>query len=1038
MRQNYFFITLLFLLLAPVANAMTDFKSNKELCGYFPSSVQSWEGNSNNFFLSIVEPPLVSTITNAEDDKVGFTNKVIEQYNNPYTPKNQMISSRCNGKPCVLGGKMATPYTENFSAPTHLVAIEDFIQSPSLPEKTFTKSSYFKSSHGVMWDAFIVETGAKVIFERGEYWFNGGVNVAKGAEIIISGEAIFHINGTLSVGGKVLTDKDNNNSQLVVFSYSDKGCLPPQSIPQGPPDIFDDYQKVIIGTDETYNIFEGSIYAQGVAQLSKNAEIIGSITACQLKMNNQSKITGAKLKSCNVENEIQLVIEPSKGKGLACDGITVTFSLRDSQGLLIEGDNQIITVTSEAAKRKSEYACWSVDGSISTNECNKSEYSSFSAVFEAGKPAEITRYIHSRFLNDYNIEASLNSPKQTVSAGLYEFVAESLAIYTSNGVDGKNNQQIAGREFPFEIHIKGKQNGNVLKCKTANVTATKTIDFSQNILPSSATSLLQIWNKGRWHNANQQLDIDFYDGIAGNGTGGLLKARYFDAGIVTMRTELVSSDVEGSTDLYFRPFTMAVCDGLQPLPSHTVADNGAYIAAGRDFNGYIKAVNWVSSLDLNNDGKPDKHDAVKVCQQSFTPSYISYSDYSAKAKLSAKLAYPLSGGVLGDLNVGDLDTAMSSYDNYSKDLKLSNQNQPTIFNWNEVGSLSLGAYQDDYLNRAGFNIPMTMVTVGRFYPAYFTITKTEWDYPDAQGSVNGSYAYMGQGFDTDIAVTAYSYNDMKTLNYGLFSDQLKAGFLMSGDRKDRLNISANDLDAQYWNGAIWQTPDFSNHLIWSRKDAMPSAGNKATVADGPFNMIGNLNSITTNLGLTIDGVDPVTFAKNDSTQESLLLEQPDVRYGRMVLDSIGTRVGNDVTIPLKVEYWSGTNFALSSTDNASKFDGSKYCKQAIWPNSVQNMAQLSGTGKVTQGKNITTVIANASSSTVREQVRFWLRIAETSAQQNEPFVECKASYIQQPWLHYNWRGKGDEDPSTVVTFGVYRGNDRILFRSESRIIGDSD
>jgi MSHA biogenesis protein MshQ len=38
-------------------------------------------------------------------------------------------------------------------------------------------------------------------------------------------------------------------------------------------------------------------------------------------------------------------------------------------------------------------------------------------------------------------------------------------------------------------------------------------------------------------------------------------------------------------------------------------------------------------------------------------------------------------------------------------------------------------------------------------------------------------------------------------------------------------------------------------------------------------------------------------------------------------------------------------------------------------------------------------------------------------------------------LQYNWRDKGDEDPSAVVTFGIHRGNDKVIFRGETRLTG---
>ena len=36
------------------------------------------------------------------------------------------------------------------------------------------------------------------------------------------------------------------------------------------------------------------------------------------------------------------------------------------------------------------------------------------------------------------------------------------------------------------------------------------------------------------------------------------------------------------------------------------------------------------------------------------------------------------------------------------------------------------------------------------------------------------------------------------------------------------------------------------------------------------------------------------------------------------------------------------------------------------------------------------------------------------------------------WLRYDWFGAGTDDPQGAVTFGRYRGHDRIVYRYETR------
>ena len=72
----------------------------------------------------------------------------------------------------------------------------------------------------------------------------------------------------------------------------------------------------------------------------------------------------------------------------------------------------------------------------------------------------------------------------------------------------------------------------------------------------------------------------------------------------------------------------------------------------------------------------------------------------------------------------------------------------------------------------------------------------------------------------------------------------------------------------------------------------------------------------------------------------------------------------------------------------------------------------------------------------REQIRFWLTLRSTDGTKGES-DSCGGSDNELPWLRYNWDGEDDdeEDPSTVVTFGIHRGNDRVIYRGESGLTG---
>lgn len=99
--------------------------------------------------------------------------------------------------------------------------------------------------------------------------------------------------------------------------------------------------------------------------------------------------------------------------------------------------------------------------------------------------------------------------------------------------------------------------------------------------------------------------------------------------------------------------------------------------------------------------------------------------------------------------------------------------------------------------------------------------------------------------------------------------------------------------------------------------------------------------------------------------------------------------------------------------------------KSIWVESGKTAADvnLENGGVVENGEsNRITASQNAS---VRQQTQVWL--------------ELDSGVRAAPWLRYRWDDdyrpevNGEEDPSTIITFGIYRGNDRIIFRGEPRL-----
>ncbi|MGF1899673.1 DUF6701 domain-containing protein [Aliivibrio sifiae] len=981
-----------------------------DMCEYFPSAAQTWFDGGGSKVQLIVDGEKGGNRSYIETPsrKVGF----------PSGSMNLKSGNTCessNGGDCIADPSLMV---SKLSMTTEFTGVDGVING--LSDITISPGHYtaINLMGGNAFDYIQVNV------EPGVYWVNQ-FNATGFAEIHFSNieKTIIHVQNWNDPGNVIYNHEAKPDNLLIAAHGINANILMAGS-----------------------NLLKAHLYSENNIALNGSVSVYGAVTAKTLKLFSNSRIIGQS-ECITPSNDVQLVISPISGKGLACDGIKIDFSLVDSNGDVVEAKGQNLQVTSNSVvtgDRNS--ACWSEDGNITTPECNHTDDSRFDATFPSSGPAIVTRFIHSKFLNSYNVSASVSSENLTTTEGPYEFIAKAISIVPSEGVDGSNSNQVAGRPFPFRLKVRGKENGNgnQLNCKIIKDDIDLNVNFSHSKQPISSSKNLEIsYNNGRWETANNNILISFEDGVAGgdeNRADGTLLAKFDDAGIInlTARVAIQGDDFTTSEQFYFRPFTAALCDSSSALPSYIDEESGAYLASGTDFNAYLKAVNWIKSLDSGayGDGVPDRSAPSLVCSKAVTSSYITHSGGSAKLNLSSQLSYPVSGVVGVIIADGQLIT------NFNKDITNSNQNSPTIMNWNEVGALKFDVFQNNYFNRTGFNIPSTTSNVGRFYPAYFSITNTLWDYPENQGSSEGTYSYMAQPFDdVNFEVTAYSDNDSIVANYGLFDTNLKASFLLTGGYNNRLNIASSDLDNTHWSNATWETPDLSNSVIWSRESASMLAGNVTTTVDGPFNEGGN--SITTALSLAISGVDPVSFDKNkEAVLEQELLSQPSTRYGRMVLNSVGTTINQDVNIPLRVEYWNRSRFVVSDTDNKANFDGDKYCKQIIWPNPTDlSPSKLVGSGGVDKGINQADLNADPDGHALREQVRFWLRLAAESPQKGESNVNCQGllgSNDEQPWLQYNWRGQGDEDPSTVVTFGIYRGNDRIIFRGESNIIGTSN
>ncbi|WP_318512200.1 DUF6701 domain-containing protein [Photobacterium leiognathi] len=744
----------------------------------------------------------------------------------------------------------------------------------------------------------------------------------------------------------------------------------------------------------------------------------GAVTAKNLRLDSETNLAGDGACLTPPEDNYILEIEPETAFSLTCDYLPVTFRVKKEDGTLADTYSGSVSVTTNITE--SGKASWfPIDSDTPYKDV--SEKASVNIVNGIGQ----LRLKSHDYIGNIVVTGQLdNSPSTYIVKGNYTFVPLKF------GFEPSPVKVIAGK--PTAIKIKA------LACE--NDEATVATGYSGNKRLSISSAFLQPSTKGNgdlelkalssdWQ--NQQETFSFLNGVAE------FSLRYPDAGIVDLKLadpkcsvsngcDILPSDtlpksfadwtqLEGSVEVHARPWTFAVCPDKQS--DGTSSSGVGFVAAGDPFKVVVKPLVWQGGSEIDPIQTTDK-----LCSAQTTQNFFKSDAPIADVELSIPNTVsvtPVDGkpGVLRG-------TVRKSH---TDELEFSD------LSWSEVGSVRLQAdakapYLDMTINQGYRHL-------GRFYPKFLELQPNSFTYPDG----HNEFAYLSQPFNADLMIKAKNALGEQVENYNGFISDFQAEVSLMAYEYPSLN-SLNDRFSYHhitrsteqsfkgrWNSDIEQ--------VWLLKRKSVAKKPLTTVEDGPWN-----DSNSRWGGYISSHHDPI-FIRNtakdvtddvDSKQVAPFETTPNLHYGRMVLSDAISMFDKPVTIPLKIEHWNGTEFVTHGDDSGSKYNSNYFCKVALHPTGAENESILTANkiDNVTLGKS-DKIEAHPNLSKPddykKQQTRFWLRIA------NDAPVDIGCSQDNkeyQPWLTYNWRELGDEDPSAVVTFGVYRGNDRIVYRGE--------
>ncbi|ARN73584.1 DUF6701 domain-containing protein [Oceanicoccus sagamiensis] len=531
--------------------------------------------------------------------------------------------------------------------------------------------------------------------------------------------------------------------------------------------------------------------------------------------------------------------------------------------------------------------------------------------------------------------------------------------------------QIAGVPFTAFISAYGQTREDPICGVIENYSGTKSLSLTMMYLnPGTGPETITA----------DTTDIDFTQGQ------GTISLTYKDVGEINFSLAEGVTINGDSNNFVVRP------DRFVIEPEGAVADyNGinAYRKAGEDFAVTVTAVERGGD-PVSNYGKEADPEGVVLTSINLLPS----------------------GGVNGNFTCSDDPCLSPSADpaSFSGD-----------FQYDEVGVIRLTAKVDGdngYLGTREY-AETSLDPVGRFTPDHFIVNNISL----TPALSSAGFTYLDQPFEVTYTLEARSSNNTTTQNYeGSFSrlPDTDTGVVYSavdGIETFPARLSSTNTTLTWTKGESYDAsatvPVITNYDLTLARLADP---------DGPFS--------NTVINLNVTDTDGISLLTADTPLNTTATE---FRYGRVFIPPVyGPEIAKDALtdIPLTIEYWADpdgdTNFEFvlntddSETDYGSwiQVAGAAACVEVIGPVlcsdiSIQKAPDSStfNAGRSVAGTAAIKVLRPGAGNTGSLTVQFNV----------------------DNWLTFNWDtgAAGDEEPSTQINFGQYRGHDRIIYWREA-------
>lgn len=705
---------------------------------------------------------------------------------------------------------------------------------------------------------------------------------------------------------------------------------------------------------------------------------------------------------------------------LTCEAGQVTISPHDSSHTAISSDGTTITLST--SPDNDGWTLISGNGSLVGNTYTfAGGETSVVLGLQKTTPATLDIDVTDGAITDIDGDVDEDEPIEFVEVGL-RFYADSNADGSPDGVGNDIPNQVSGVSYAQVLLGAIRTDSATLECESA-LNSAATIDVNMAYECNNPVSCIRNQdataasvNIEENNNGNV---VSFASVPLSFNASGLaaFPFNYFDAGQISLHATMTipaqgddpATPVVGQSNAFVvRPddfiFTLVESNDSPPIanPGTTDQASGAgFLPAATPFRVVIEAQNANGGLTPNfgNEVSPEN---VRINMSS--------------------VVYP-SGGNTGNLNTTTAFTATAT----------QGQFENSTVSWNEVGTFTAYASvaDTDYLG-IGDVVGSPSGNIGRFYPASITLTgDTVTD--ACTDDPSGNFSYMSEpAITVSYTLTATNIDDVTVTNYDNSAGYEAASANYAAENADDgedLTLRLGSIAPLNWEEGV---ATFNDPSVSFDRDIEALSGN--TLIDGPYSQL--------QLGLTLDEIDGVNLesldmhpAEADDPSDCVVgndclykqLEgMLDVRFGRLLTrDSHGPESA-PLSAPFQTEYWDGSLFVLTAEDSCTSIPGSEveFDDESI----DLNLEADVGTGTTTGS------FANFTSDDNVVMVSGDAQLVFSAPNATGSFL-LDVDLSSRPWLRFDWNQNGDHDddaqlPSAKISFGNYRGHDRIIYWRE--------